>query len=148
MTEPAAVEAEEAATDLSMAVVGYEITYDRTLVEILSEGRPEHAVQSVASIDLSLKGATVAHLHHRPIKTATLEFSAGPFDADRSGRLHDFGTGISIIVRLPWADFPAVWAALRLDRVADLICTIVPGTDKVVQFRVKSQGALGTLFGV
>lgn len=135
------------AEDLSMSVVGYELNY-RRVSGATTERPPEDVASSGASIDMSVTGATVAHLHNKPIKTVAIEFTAGPFQADRVAFLLDRGTGLQIGATLPWADFPAVWATLRLDRVATLVCTIERGTDRVVGLTVRSQGSLGALFGV
>jgi hypothetical protein len=98
---------------------------------------------------MSVKGATVAHHDNRPISRVILVFSEGPFP---SGRVGNLSTGdfhdIAISATLPWADFAGFWAALRLDRVARLHCSILRGTDNILTLELKSQGSLFPVFPV
>ncbi len=124
--------------DLTMLVVGYEISYVR-------DPRPSG---SGVSVNMSVKGAKVEHHENRPISRVILLFSEGPFPSDSVGTLDtgDF-QDISIFATLPRADFTGFWAALRLDRAARLECVIRRGTpDKVLILQLKSQGSLFPVF--
>jgi hypothetical protein len=146
MTESAVPEA----LSLRMSVVAYEVEYQRSLVETKLETSTELVVKSFATIAMSVRGATVEHHQDKPIKRVILNFSEGPFEKDRAGVMFGggVGEGIAVTVTVPSADFPGVWAALRLDRVATLVCTIERGTDKVLELHVNSQGSLFPLFGI
>lgn len=123
--------------ELSMSVVGYTVSCKRGLIFVEHfEDPPELVMKSSATLNLDVQGATVEHHDNKPIKLAAVTFGEGPFDPDRAGRLHDFGTGISIVANLPQADFPAFWAALSLEREATLVCAIALGTDDVGTDRV------------
>jgi hypothetical protein len=144
MTDPANVEVPPS-RDLTMSVVGYTVSYDRGLeLEEPLEGPAEVVMQSLLTLSLDVRGATVEHHHNRPIKFATVNFSEGPLDPDHVGFLHDVGTAFSIIAKLPKADFAAFWAALRLEREATLVCSIAlrpdgAGTDRVSGLKVRGR---------
>ena len=131
------------ALTLRMPVAGYEVKYTRG-----SFGTgTEHHVDSSAQILMSVNSVTVEHFN-KPIKRVILNFSEGPFEQDHVGFMVDGGGwGLLVTVEARSADVAAVWAALRLDRVATLECTIDRG-GKVFGLEVSSQGSLFPLFGV
>jgi hypothetical protein len=133
--------------NLSMSVVGYEVEYGR----FKSDGAPASFHTNVI-LALSVKGATVEHHQNAPVKRVVVNFP----ETDKLGHLiREPGEGAVISIWLPETDFSAIWAALRLDRVARLDCTLIRAPapagftgDDVVSFEVKSQGSLFPLFGV
>jgi hypothetical protein len=138
MTDSANVEM-PTGRDLSMSVVGYRVSYDRSLLFVEHfKGPPELVMFSGAKLVLTVQGATVEHHQNRPIRFAHLSFGEGPFDPNRAGRLFDLGpgVGVNIIATLPRADFPAFWAALGVEREATLVCTIALGADGLGTDRV------------
>jgi hypothetical protein len=136
MTDSANVEI-PVATELTMSVVGYTLSSDRSLVFVEHfENPPELVVQSSAKLNLDVQGATVEHHDNRQITFAVVNFTEGPFDSDRVGFLNEAGTVIGIIVNVPKDHFPAFWAALLLEREATLVCSIAVGTNGVGTDRV------------
>jgi hypothetical protein len=128
--------------NLSMSVVGYELTYTRRATD-----QPTTGFTSVAKLSLSVTGAMLEHHQNRPVRRVVVDFSDS--SPTKLGHLHaQPGQGGLIFVELPAADFAAIWATLRLDRVAMLECTILRPSDDVGWFRVRSQGSLFPLFGV
>lgn len=132
--------------ELFMSVVGYEIVYGRST----DSSEPPQPISSWVQVNMSVKGATVEHLHHKPIKRAIVVFTDRDLEETRVGNIfHDSQeNGTAIFAKLPYADFPGFWAALRLERVARLAIMIHRGTNNVLTLRFLSQGELFPLFGV
>jgi hypothetical protein len=136
----------EPGVNLVMSVVGYEITFGR---QTGSSDLPE-PTSSWISVDMSVKGASIQHLgQQRPIKRALVGFTDQGLETTRVGDLW-FQTpdSAAVNVRLPYADFPGFWAALRLDRVARLSIEVTPSTLDITTLQFMSQGSLFPLFGV
>jgi hypothetical protein len=126
--------------DLSMSVVGHEIFYTRTV-------QPAGGSALEGNLGLSVTGATVEHHQHRPVRRVIVQFSDEP--STKLGQLiAPPGEGVLISIFLHVAEFPLLWAALRLDRVAMVDCRIHRPGDEVVRFGVRSEGSLFPLFGV
>ena len=137
----------EAAVELGMSVVGYEITYG-------SQGassEPPQPPLSWISVEMSVKGAYFQHFgQQRPISRAIVAFGGQGLETTRVGNLW-FGAEASagaVNAHVPYADFPGFWAALRLDRVARLSITVLPSTLDIVELQLLSQGSLFPLFGI
>lgn len=141
----------EAAVELGMSVVGYEITYGR----VSASSEPPQPPSSWISVEMSVKGAYFQHFgQQRPISRAIVAFTDQGLETTRVGNLW-FGTEPSagatagaVNARVPYADFPGFWAALRLDRVARLSITVLPSTLDIVELQLLSQGSLFPLFGI
>lgn len=130
--------------DLSMSVVGYEVAYGRSA----TDQSPTDFASGV-SLTLSVKGAMVEHHQNAPVKRVIVDLSDRAVASGKLGHLRRAGgEGAAIHINLPGSDFAAIWAALRLDRVATLECTIVRPADDVTSFSIRSQGSLFPLFGV
>jgi hypothetical protein len=131
---------------LFMSVVGYEIEYGRST----DSSEPPQPISSWVQVNMSVKGATVEHHAHKPIKRAIVVFTDRDLEETRVGNLfrQPDSDGLAIFARLPYADFPAFWAALRLERVAKLTIMIHRGTNNVLTMSFQSQGELFPLFGI
>ena len=136
----------EVAVELVMSVVGYEITYGRQS----DSSEPPQPPSSWISVDTSVTDASILHLgQQRPIKRAIVAFTDQGLETTKVGNLW-FQTQNSAAVnaRLPYADFPGFWAALRLDRVARLSIIAFPSTLDITTLQFMSQGSLFPLFGI
>lgn len=136
----------EAAIELDMSVVGYEITYGRQS----DSNEPPQPPSSWISVEMSVKGAFIQHFgQQKPIARAIVVFSDQGLETTRVGNLW-FLTQDSAAVnaRAPYADFPGFWAALRLDRVARLSIAVFPSTLDIAELQLLSQGSLFPLFGI
>ena len=100
---------------------------------------------------MSVKGAYIQRFgQERPISRAIVVFTDQGLETTRVGNLW-FVTEASAaeaIARVPYADFPGFWAALRLDRVARLSITVFPSTLDIAELQFLSQGSLFPLFGI
>jgi len=143
MTESGAGESVE----LFMSVVGYEIEYGRST----DSSQPPQPIASWVEVTMSVKDAFIERFgQQRPIKRAIVVFTDRDLEENRVGNLffeEDFD-GAAIFARLPSADFPGFWAALRLDRVPRLAIIVNTGTFDVSTLRFLSQGSLFPLFGL
>jgi hypothetical protein len=121
------------ALELSMSVVRYNLTQDRSLV-FLPETQ-EHVMQSGTEVSLEVQGAVAAHHSNKPIKFVSVFFTNGPFDADRAGNLFKFDLFASVVATMPHSDFPAFWAAISL-HPATVLCDLAVRSDGTVTDRV------------
>jgi hypothetical protein len=129
--------------ELFMSVIGYEVVYGRS-----KGGTPP--ISSWVQVNMSVKGARVEHHNNKPINRAIVVFTDHDLEEGRVGNISDDPEerDSAIFVRLPYADFPGFWAALRLDRVARLAIMIRRGTDNILTLRFQSQGSLFPVFGI
>jgi hypothetical protein len=118
----------------------------------LATGEPPIITVSSFELVLSLTGATVPHLGNKPVTRAEVRFSDDSLGQTKVGGLWDgpghIHPGVTIWVERAKADFVGVWATLRLDRVATVACRYEPNTNHVTHFEVRSQGELGSHFGL
>jgi hypothetical protein len=127
-----------------MSVVGYEIEFGR----MADSAEPPQPTSSWVQVNMSVKGAFIEHFgQHKPIKRAIVAFTDRNLEEERVGNLF-FDEGAAIFARLPYADFPGFWAALRLERVARLSIIVDTGSFDVSTLRFLSQGSLFPLFGI
>jgi hypothetical protein len=138
MTESGAEEAQE----LFMSVLGYDVEFWRTK----DASDPSKPPGSAVELKMSVKGASVEHLHNKPISRAVIWFTEGELETNRVGNLVADAEDRDIMLhaRLPLADFAGFWAVLRLDRVAR-VHLVIQGID-VLQLRFLSEGSFFPLF--
>jgi hypothetical protein len=133
------------AVELFMSVVGYEIEYGRST----DSSEPPQPTASWVEVTMSVTGAFIERFGRpRPIKRAIVVFTDRNLEENRVGNLFFQEQDPAIFARLPYADFPGFWAALRLDRVARLAIIVDTGTFDVSTLRFLSQGSLFPLFGI
>jgi hypothetical protein len=133
----------EGPQDLFMSVVGYEVLYGRSTAA-------NQPISSWVEVTMSVKGAKVEHLANKPISRAIVVFTDRNLETSRVGNISNDTEerDTAIFAKLPYADFPGFWAALRLDRVARLAITIDRGTNNVSSLSFRSQDKLFPLFPV
>jgi hypothetical protein len=137
----------EAAIELGMSVVGYEMTYGRQS----DSTEPPQPPSSWISVEMWVKGAYIQRFgQQRPINRAIVFFSDQGLETTRVGNLwfQTTASAAAVNARAPYADFPGFWAALRLDRVARLSITVFPSTLDITTLQFMSQGSLFPLFGI